>query len=151
MHLRCLPEITVSTDSPIWIKRDNFLRLVHVQNYMCRDVQQIYPDAYLTDWFRPSEHGDASFFSLPSAFLKDGRISFINGRHRTAVLVEHLELLPMAITNADDDKPFFNSIKQSDLNLGAPIEIPDLPILTKEALEKYVDRSLPRIPTPEPW
>jgi hypothetical protein len=57
----------------------------------------------------------------------------------------------MAITNADADKALFNSIKQSDLNLGTPIGIPDLPILTKEALEKLVDRRLPRIPTPEPW
>ncbi len=147
----CLPEITVSTDSPIWIKRDDFLRLVHFQNYMCRDVQQIHPNAYLTDWFRPSEHGGISLFSLPSILLKDGRITFINGRHRTAVLVEHLESLPMAITNAGEDKALFNSIRLSDLDLHTPVEIPDLPILTKEDLEKFVDRSLPRVSTPKPW
>ena len=149
-HLLCLPEITASADRPIWIRRDDFLRFVHVQNYLCRDVQQVHPNAYLTDWFRPLEHGGVSF-SLPSVYLKDGRIAFINGRHRTAVLIEHLELLPMAITNADADKALFNNIKQSDLNLGTLIEIPDLPILAKEALEKFVDRSLPCIPTPEPW
>jgi hypothetical protein len=147
----CLPEITLSTDRPFWIRRADFLGHVHMQNYMCREVQWVYPYAYLKDWFRDNE--GVRFFSLPSVWLNDGRITFINGRHRTAVLSEHLEMLPMAaITNGGDgDDALFNSIKYADLKLDGVIQVPDLPVVTKEALDLLADRSRPRFPTPDPW
>jgi hypothetical protein len=149
----CQPQIIKSTDRPFWIKREDFQRLVHIQNYMCREEQYVYPNAYLNEWFGPPDGKGIRSFSVPAVWLKGGRITFINGRHRTAVLVEHLEILPMALTNdaGDDHESLFNSIKHSDLNLNDLIQIPDLPILSKEALELLVDRSRPRVPTPDPW
>jgi hypothetical protein len=116
-------------------------------------VQHVHPDAYLNEWFGPPNENGICSFSLPAVWLKGGRISFINGRHRTAVLVEHLEILPMALTNdaGDDHESLFNSIKYSDLSLNDLIQIPDLPVLSKEAMELLVDRSRPRVPTPDPW
>jgi hypothetical protein len=146
----CLPEITAATDRPFWIRRADFLGHVHMQNYMCREVQWV-ANAYLKDWFRDDQ--GMRFFSLPSVWLKEGRITFINGRHRTAVLSEHLEILPMAATTngGDDDDALFISIKHADLKLDRVIQVPDLPVLTKEALDLLVDKSRPLFPTPNPW
>jgi hypothetical protein len=148
--MRCLPEINLPTDRPFWIERHVFMGAVHLQNYLCREVQNVYP-AYLEDWFGQPSHGGLPTFKLPPVYLEGGCIKFISGRHRTAVLVAHLEILPMALdTRTDHDEALFDSVRHSDLRLDGTIEIPDLPILTEAELTKLVDRSLPRIPTPDP-
>jgi hypothetical protein len=89
--------MTAATDRPIWITRGDFHRRAHVQNYLCRDVQDVHTNAYLADWFRRSSSaGGGLHFYLPSIALERGLITFINGRHRTAVLLAHVELIPMA-------------------------------------------------------
>lgn len=152
----CLPLITKSTDVPFWIKRLDFNRLVHSQNYLCRNVQAIYPDAYLADWFVPSGVSGVHGFPLPTVYLDAGRIKFINGRHRTAVLLKHLEVVPMAMavdaaSENHDFQALFASIKHADLRLDAPIQLPSLPLLSKADLEQRVDKAIARIPTPDPW
>jgi hypothetical protein len=148
----CRPEITAATDRPIWIARGDFDRYVHRQNFLCRDVQHVHTDAYFADWFQSSGTGGPLHFCLPSIALERGLITFINGRHRTAVLLAHVELIPMAVvTSGGVDQPLFVEIRHSDLDLGCLIEIPDLPILSKDDLQGLIDRSQPRIPTPDPW
>jgi len=88
---------------------------------------------------------------FPSITLERGFIKFINGRHRTVVLRAHLELIPMAVvTNEVVDQQLFDDIRHSELDLGCLIEIPDLPILSKDDLERFIDRNRPRIPNPDP-
>jgi hypothetical protein len=109
LNMQVLPEITAQTDQPFWLKRDDFRRFVHFQNYMCRDVQHVYLNAYLQDWFRPKGSAGILRFLLPTVYLKDGQIYFINGPHRTAVLFAHLDTLPMALATAaaDDQELLF--------------------------------------------
>ena len=80
-------------------------------------------------WFYTSSDG-VRYFNLPAFFLKGGRAKFINGRHRTALLLDHLELLPMALTQMDDESAaVLERIVQRALNLGEVLNLPDLPVL----------------------
>jgi hypothetical protein len=128
------------------------LRLVKVQNYLCRDVQNVHTGAYLEDWFGPLSDRGLRTFGLPAISLREGVIQFINRRHRTAVLIEHLEILPMALVDAAGvDEALFNNTRYADLNLEDAIEIPDLLILTESEPAKLVDRGVPRVATPDFW
>ncbi|MCC7200974.1 MAG: hypothetical protein IT483_15810 [Gammaproteobacteria bacterium] len=135
------------------MRRCDFEQFVHRQNYLCRDVQQVYTHAYLQDWYSPAEGALPRRFFLPVVDLRDNCIKFINGRHRTAVLAAHLDLLPMALAQPLDGAapPLFERIRYSDLALHTVISLPDLPMLTHEQLERFIDRTVPRIPTPDPW
>jgi hypothetical protein len=59
--------------------------------------------------------------------------------------------MALATAAADDQELLFARIKHSDLELSSVIQLPDLPVFTKEALALHVDGSLPRMATPDPW
>lgn len=149
----CFPELAVPSDRPYWIRRAGFQEVVHHDNYLCRDVQRVHAMAYLDEWFVDEGPGSRLRFRLPAVYLDGGRIKFINGRHRTAVLVEHMELLPMAFSKQPErtDITVFDTIVHSGIALGCPFELPTLPLLTRDELARRTDCSSPRIPTPDPW
>jgi len=57
-------------------------------------------NAYHEHWF--SLRPDGSYlFHAPEFYLNKGVAKFINGRHRTLLLSQHLANIPMALTNMD--------------------------------------------------
>jgi hypothetical protein len=56
---------------------------------------------------------------------------FISGRHRTAVLLRHLENVPLSFDSrftTKDEEDWLWSIAAGPVNRGIQIELPDLPI-----------------------
>src|SRR4029079_18588645 len=94
--MRCLPELTLSSDSPYWVARDAFLSHFDQADFHCRESHHIVP-SYLSDWFYTPEDGTMRF-CLPTVMFIAGKTQFINGRHRTAVLLPHLKELPIAFS-----------------------------------------------------
>lgn len=75
------------------------MRIVDQWDLAQRKSKQI-ENAYHEHWF--SECTDGSYlFHAPEFYLKEGVARFINGRHRTLVLGQHLNEIPMALTNMD--------------------------------------------------
>ena len=83
-RMRCRPLTTKATDIAFWLARSEFLRLVHTENYLCREIQHSYTGAYLKDWFTEPVGAELPGLWLPTVHLSKGRIAFINGRHRTS-------------------------------------------------------------------
>lgn len=69
-------------------------------------------DAYLAEWFHCDAEGKR-YFSLPPISVNQGRTQFISGRHRTAVLLRHLEHVPPSFDFRDirdNDNAWLHSI-----------------------------------------
>jgi hypothetical protein len=150
-RMRCRPLTTKATDIAFWLARSEFLRLVHTENYLCREIQHSYTGAYLKDWFTEPVGAELPGLWLPTVHLSKGRIAFINGRHRTSVLLEHLDRLPMAMAEEDASDLLFLQVNQATIDLQDVIELPELPLFAQSDFEPFIDRKFPRIPTPDPW
>lgn len=125
----CLPELTLETDVPCWISKATFFSLFDLDDFECRDQRQVI-QAYLNDWFFWRDNGILGFF-VPTVNVVSGKTQFINGRHRTAVLLNYLEEIPMAFAVEHlslNDRLFFDEIPKGELSLLEPINIPDLDI-----------------------
>jgi hypothetical protein len=127
--VRCLPDVTVASDCPIWVRRDVFYAHFDQEDFHCREVECV-QQAYLADWFHSPEPG-RTYFNLPAFQILQGRTQFISGRHRVAVLLNYLTVLPMAVVRADDGKSraLLGRVTERSLSLGEYIDLPDLPIV----------------------
>ena len=122
------------------------LYLIEVKELMAiidaKDLAQrkseIIEDAYHVHWLTPCADGSYQFHA-PEFYLTKGIVKFINGRHRTLLLVKHLEYIPMALTNMDGFPPFATGPRPESLKALAKIsvqrltdneilEFPELPI-----------------------
>jgi len=91
---------TVSTDRLFLVSSAKLMECMDSGDIKCRD-SEIVEDAYHKDWF--FEFNGSTYFTPPAAYIKDGRILFINGRHRAVLLARHLESFPFLIGNVDLD------------------------------------------------
>ncbi len=81
------------------IKVEQFMRVVDRWDLEQRESKQI-ENAYHEHWL--SKCADGTYlFHAPRFCLREGIARFINGRHRTLVLMQHLKEIPMALTNMD--------------------------------------------------
>lgn len=133
--MRCLPLLTVSSDEPIWVRREAFFAYFDQDDFRCRQTINV-AHAYLADWFHKYEEEGANHFELPAFQIVDGRTQFINGRHRTAVLLEYLDYLPLAYVPRNraltpDVAPIghLRQITHRQLDISEHIDLPDLPIM----------------------
>lgn len=99
-------------------------------------------DNYHICWFS-EENSDIKKFELPSISIRNDKIFFINGRHRTVLLCRYLREIPLAVlpitTGADRKSATQEEIEKSkqvlkyislrELQLGEIFDFPDLPIL----------------------
>jgi hypothetical protein len=126
--LRCIADITTATDRPFWIKRTEFLECVDGSDFACRDSLEI-RHAYLGGWFYRTPAGHMSF-NLPAFYLERSIARFINGRHRTALLLQYMEVVPMVLTQSDDKSiSLLKSLVSRSLEPDEVFELPDLPII----------------------
>ena len=109
MTLRCLPYYDFQ-DQPYWIDKSAFLEHFDGHDFVyCREVINIGP-YYRPDWFVKSADDHLQFI-LPTVFFIDSKTQFINGRHRTAVLLaNNVKKLPIAF---DVSKPDTKASGQS--------------------------------------
>ena len=125
--MRCLPFVTLDSDKPYWIKRESFLAFFDHTDFMCREVSDVSP-SYLSAWFH-EQPNNLPFFYLPTVTFVSGKTQFINGRHRTAVLLPHLSELPMAFhLSILGSNALLAQLDKRPLNLEEVIMLPRLPI-----------------------
>ena len=126
--MRCFPAITLSTDRPFWISKRSFLHYFDQDDFHCRMVQEPAP-CYLASWFFVAADKRHSFV-LPTIHFVAGRTQFINGRHRTAVVFDHLDELPLAFAfHPHSDSSVFELMQARVLDTNREIELPDLNIV----------------------
>ena len=129
--MRCRPAVNLPTDVPFWISRSAFFEHFDQADFLCREVRDV-TDAYLSDWFW--DKGGVRHFLLPPISVISGSTQFISGRHRTAVLLRHLERIPLSFDFrfiAEADKRWLHSVTDCAVDLTADIDLPDLPIRAK--------------------
>lgn len=123
------PYLTLNSDEPYWVTRETFLSAFNQEDFTFREVLNI-DYAYLSDWFHTKENTEL-YFSLPTVGVVSSKTQFINGRHRTAVLLAHLEEIPVAFAMDDlnpDARRFIENIPKRPLSLTESFFLPDLPI-----------------------
>ena len=124
-----LPYLTLASDEPYWVMRETFLSAFDQEDFAFREVLKI-DHAYLSDWFHTQDNAEF-FFSIPTVNIVSGKTQFINGRHRTAVLLAHMEEIPIAFDMRhlnSDARRFVESIPKRPLSLSEPFFLPDLHI-----------------------
>ena len=81
------------------IKVDEFMQVVDQADLAQRNSRNI-ESAYHKHWLSLCPDG-SYLFHAPQFYLTKGVAKFINGRHRTLLLCQHLDEIPMALTNMD--------------------------------------------------
>ena len=122
-------EVNLASDIPYWIARESFYRYFDQENFLNREVRDV-QSAYLKDWFPASANGTIKFL-IPVVSAIAAKTDLISSRHRLAVLLPHLEQLPIAIATRHlqpDAREFWDTIPKCPLDPAAPFWIPDFPI-----------------------
>lgn len=94
MHV--FAEVGTPTDLPCWITRADFYRFFDQNDFNeNREVRDVIP-AYLDAWFYIDETGNRKFY-IPIVGAIGEKTDLIGTRHRLAVILPHLDQLPIAI------------------------------------------------------
>lgn len=127
--MRCLPATNLDSDVPFWISRISFFLHFDQQDFLCRDVEDVV-DAYSENWFYADADGNRLFL-IPPVSVRGKVTQFISGRHRTTVLLRHLDNVPLSLdsrfTNSEEEDWIW-SMATRPVDRGVQIELPDLPI-----------------------
>ena len=127
--MQVFAEVNLPTDKPHWIAREDFLTYFDQEDFLNRNVRDVQA-AYLRDWFHTTSDGRIMFY-IPVVGALNGKTDLIGSRHRLAVLLPHLELLPIAIATLQfqpDALRFLETIPKRLLDPSKQFWIPDLPI-----------------------
>lgn len=130
--MRCLLDVKISSDEPFWVPRSVFYQHFDQDDFLCRESIDVV-SSYLASWFYIPEDGKLRF-ELPAVHFVAGKTQFINGRHRTAVLLSHLDTLPIAFLLLRCGLPdrqarqLLEHMDVSPIKLDEWIELPDLPV-----------------------
>ena len=124
---------TVASDRLILVNSAKLMAHIDQEDISCREANTI-KDEYHKDWFH--ESSGVTYFTPPAAYIENGRIKFINGRHRCILLARHLQTFPFLIGNIDSDhidgKPtsvsldVMSDIKEDDLEENTIFRLPEL-------------------------
>lgn len=127
--MQILPSINLYTDKPFWICKTVFLSAFDQLDFSCRNVQDV-DLTYRSDWFDISYENQCRFI-VPVVGVVGGKTQFISGRHRTAVLLEYLDEIPVAFAMGhldDSARRIVESIPKRELILSEYMKFPDLPV-----------------------
>lgn len=91
--MQAYPHVLASHDEAFWVPKEVFLSRFDQEDFACRECNDV-ERHYLDSWFY--DDGGKQFFILPVVQLIGGKTQFINGRHRLAVLLPHLDRFPVA-------------------------------------------------------
>ncbi|MEW8352660.1 MAG: hypothetical protein AB2665_02575 [Candidatus Thiodiazotropha sp.] len=91
---------TVNSDRVILVSSKKLMEHADKADLECRNSIVI-EDLYHKDWF--FNYNDESYFTPPAIYINDGKILFVNGRHRAILFARHLEEFPILVSNLDMD------------------------------------------------
>jgi hypothetical protein len=127
--MRCRLSVNLETDRPYWVTASSFLNNFDQNDFQNREVLDV-ADVYLESYFDIDNDGSTCFL-LPPVGVHRGRTEFISGRHRTAVLLNHLQRVPLSFDTralSDSDSSWIDSVVEQIIDLDDYVELPDLPI-----------------------
>ena len=131
MAISCVARLTNSADVPFWVPRGAFYEHFDQSDFHCREVLNV-DIAYSTQWFEEAENGQLHFL-LPTVRLASGKTEFINGRHRTAVLLSRCSRVAIAFAGAEAVS-FARTLALEKVALERKIQLPDLEYVTRFGL-----------------
>ena len=121
-------------DPLFWVEKnkfyDNFDLLDFNENREVRDVK----DFYLNDWFGFDKRDKAVFYVAPVRLKVNGKTEFLGGRHRTAVLLNHLDVIPLGFVRGSipptygDAEKWAESLGFKKILENEILKLPDLQI-----------------------
>jgi hypothetical protein len=126
--MKCIPELTIESDRAFWLSRDIFEREFDQQDFYCRNSQRVDRN-YSRHWFHKDSQGNLCF-QIPTVQIVSGATQFINGRHRTAVLFQEIDRLPIAFT-VGPAQEMARRLGLEQLSVAEAIELPDLPLVDR--------------------
>jgi hypothetical protein len=114
-------------DSSYFIPKDKFLILFDQSDFTNRKCQNVRSE-YRSDWFVKNDYNENCFI-LPVVAFINNRTQFINGRHRTAVLLKYMDLIPLTLAYPFSmTKHHLNQITTKPIKKNDFIDLPDLPM-----------------------
>ena len=90
--MQAYPHVLASHDEAFWVSKEVFLSRFNQEDFACRECLDV-EQHYLDSWFYDDD--GKRFFILPVVQIVGGKTQFINGRHRLAVLLPHLDRFPV--------------------------------------------------------
>lgn len=119
-------QITANSDRIFLVRAADLVNYFDEHDLACRDSDTIL-DYYHPNWFDQDDE-DGSFFTPPAFYFKNGRVIFINGRHRTLLLIKYLRFLPVLLTKSDaHNLHMISQISEKELDEGFEFHLPALP------------------------
>ncbi|MEL0583849.1 MAG: hypothetical protein AAES65_03050 [Candidatus Thiodiazotropha sp. (ex. Lucinoma kazani)] len=123
--IECYPYTVTDLDTGYWVPVEEFLCHFDQEDLINnRDAKNVV-DAYSHEWFY-SKVDENLMFELPTIHMVSDKTQFISGRHKTSVLLKHLDILPIAFYQ--NALPLANSLKLKPIDLSKSIELPSLPM-----------------------
>lgn len=129
--MKCLPHIGKDTDNPYWVTKEQFYNYFDQDDFNDeRDVRNVV-NSYLNEWFY-FDDDNTELFILPTVQIVSGKTQFVNGRHRTAVLLTYLQEIPIAFDQSFNQKGIrLSNYINRPINMSTVLELPDLPKFEK--------------------
>ena len=128
MHV--FAEVGTPTDLPYWIARSDFYKYFDQDDFNAnREVRDV-ASAYLKAWFHVEDNGDHKFY-IPIVGATDNKTDLIGTRHRLAVILLHVDPLPIAIATGHltpQAQKLLAAIPKRPLDPKVSFWIPDFPI-----------------------
>jgi hypothetical protein len=125
--MQVLVGINLPTDQPHWVAREDFYRYFDQDDFNNRDIKDV-QSAYLEEWFHEDKEVGITRFMIPVVGAIGENTDLISSRHRLAVLLPHLEELPIAFQTAHltpEARRFLESIPKRPLDETRTFWIPD--------------------------
>jgi hypothetical protein len=113
---------TAGSDRVILVSSKKLMKYVDEADLECRNSKVI-EDLYHKDWF--FSYNDEPYFTPPAIYIDDGKILFINGRHRAILFARHLEEFPVLVGNLDMDH-CGGTAKESSLGVLEKIKVGEI-------------------------
>jgi len=119
------------------IRVSNLMKFIDREDFECRK-SKIIKDIYHQAWFLNKNKNILQFIP-PTIYIHKGKICFINGRHRTALLINKLDVIPMLVyaldaypstteSSLEKNKITFEQIIISRVKRSDVFKLPKLPI-----------------------
>lgn len=123
--MKCKIALSIDTDKAYFITKNDFLSNFNQNDYFCRE-SIIIKQQYLSSWFYTEK--EQKWFYVPTVNFIGEETQFINGRHRTAVLFNEINVIPMAFAQGEA-QDYAKHLKLKTIQSEEEIELPDLKII----------------------
>lgn len=121
----CFAYTVTNLDTAYWVPVADFVRHFDQNDLINNRNAKTVIDAYSTEWFYSKPDGTLHY-ELPTIHIVLGKTQFISGRHRTSVLLKHIDPMPMAF--CQNALPLASELELEKMDLSKIIMLPSLPM-----------------------